>query len=200
LYPCFLPDELLTFFFEEGLLFLSSCDTVLAVLLKNQGVNLLSQINKPEQENNLSEPAFVDASGKYIDASDYSSLKFRLPALDIMLQTMIEKGESRRLIVPQTYGVGDVFIERIDPTGAAWKIWQQKTSNNGTKTYYPAIRFFYDPKKGTIRPIDYRDKMVHLEGRSKTTQLLIASFMAYWFTTLMAISHLCSKGSKDEKE
>jgi len=160
----------------------------------------LSQKNKPEQESHLPAPAFVDASGKYIDASDYSSLSFRLPALDIMLQRMIEKGEDRRLLVPQMYGVGDVFIERIDPSGFAWKMWQQKSSYSGQRNPYPIMRFFYDPQKGTIKPIDYTDKMVHLEGKSKTAQLLIASFMAYWFTTLMAISALCSKEPRNEKD
>ena len=146
----------------------------------------MSRKNVNNQESNIETPAFIDASGRYIDPSSYSFLSFRLPALDFILQEAIEKEEKFLLLVPAGNGIGNIYLEKIDNAGLAWKIKQEKTAHN-KKTTYPIIRFFYNPKNGAIKPIDYTDELIQLEAKNKTSQLLIASFMAYWLTALMAL-------------
>jgi len=161
----------------------------------------LSRKNVNNQESNIETPAFIDANGRYVDPSSYSFLSFRVPALDFILQEAIEKEERSLLLVPAGNGIGNIYLEKIDNSGFAWKIKQEKTTHN-KKTTYPIIRFFYNPKNGVIKPIDYTDELIQLEAKNKTSQLLIASFMTYWLAALMALhsSRKTFPNSQEERE
>ncbi|HPD96807.1 MAG TPA: hypothetical protein PLP89_00650 [Synergistales bacterium] len=141
-----------------------------------------SRSSSPE----IQDLAFVDSSGRYIDGADFSFVNLRFPRLEKILQEMILGGERNRRLVFQTGEVRPLNIEMLDPKGNFWKIWQEKETGNGVEED-PAIRFLFDGSEGIIRPADYRDRLLRLEGNRKTPQLLISSFLMHWLSGLLAL-------------
>ncbi|MFP4482567.1 MAG: hypothetical protein ACLFN0_07245 [Thermovirgaceae bacterium] len=134
----------------------------------------------------ISELAYVDADGRYIDGVEYAYVNLRFPRLSSMLHEMACLGEDmRRLIFPSPL-LRPLLIEKLDSTGCFWRIRQEKSGKTG-KEDNPSVRFFFDPKEAIIRPVDYRDPHVTLEGNRRTSQLLIASFMMHWLSALLSL-------------
>ena len=137
-------------------------------------------------DSDISDLAYVDADGRYIDGADYSFVNLRFPRLLRILREMAEGGKKTlRLDFPST-DLKPLVIERLDPAGRFWKAGQDGNSKK-PREGRPSVRFFLDPVEGIIRPVDYRDPYVTLDGNSRTSQLLIASFMMHWLSALLAI-------------
>lgn len=130
--------------------------------------------------------AFVDSTGHYIDGADFAFVNLRFPRLEAILQDMKLNGELRRRFLLPSGAVKPLFIEKLDRNGNFWKIWQEKETENGSEAN-PVIRFFFDGSEGIIRPMDYRDQFVRLEGSQRTSQLLISSFMMHWLSGILAL-------------
>lgn len=135
--------------------------------------------------------AFVDFSGKYIDGSNFAFLNLRFTQLELLLNEMIENGEKTRILSSPQGSLGKVSIQMLDNAGNFWRVWQDKGSGKNTNPD-PAIRFLYSPREGIIRPIDYFDPFVQLEGDRRMSQLLIASFLIHWLSGILALSETCA--------
>jgi hypothetical protein len=72
-------------------------------------------------------------------------------------------------------------------SGKFWKVWQEKTVK-GIPEENPSIRFLYNPTDGVIRPVDYTDPFVHLDGDRRTSQILIASFLTHWLSGIIVLA------------
>lgn len=143
---------------------------------------MYSKKSSPE----IQDLAFVDSSGRYIDGADFSFVNLRFPRLESILQEMKVNGEIRRRLLLPEESVRPLIIEKLDIKGNLWKIWQERESEKGIEAD-PAIRFLFDGSGGIIRPMDYRDQFVRLEGSQRTPQLLISSFMMHWLSGFLAL-------------
>ncbi|GAB6280845.1 MAG: hypothetical protein STSR0007_09540 [Thermovirga sp.] len=143
---------------------------------------MYSKKSSPE----IQDLAFVDSSGRYIDGADFAFVNLRFPRLEAILQDMKMNGELRRRLLFPSDAVRPLFIEKLDNKGNFWKVWQERATENGSEAD-PAIRFFFDGPGGIIRPVDYRDQFVKLEGSQRTPQLLISSFMMHWLSGFLAL-------------
>lgn len=139
-----------------------------------------------QNDSDISDLAYVDAHGNYIDGADYSFVNLRFPRLLRILREMAEGGKKTlRLDFPST-DLKPLVIEKLDSAGRFFRASQVKTLKKNRKES-PSVRFFFDPLEGIIRPVDYRDPYVTLDGNSRSSQLLIASFMMHWLSALLAI-------------
>ncbi len=131
--------------------------------------------------------AFVDSSGKFIDGADFANLNLKFPKLERLLDDIMSRNEWSRLIFQSIEGLGDVWIRRLDSKGNFWKIWQEKELDGETEEN-PSIRFLYHPDHGVIRPVDYADPFVQLDGNRRTAQLLISSFLTHWLSGVLVLA------------
>jgi hypothetical protein len=134
----------------------------------------------------ISELAYVDADGRYIDGAEYAYVNLRFPRLSPILHEMACLGENTRRLTFPTLLLHPLLIEKLDIPGCFWRIRQEKSGKTG-KEDNPSVRFFFDPTEAIIRPVDYRDPYVTLEGNRRTSQLLIASFMMHWLSALLSL-------------
>jgi hypothetical protein len=133
------------------------------------------------------EIVLVDSSGQFIDGGDFAHLNLRFPQLEKVLVEMTEKDERLRLIWQPHEGTEEVQIQMLDREGFFWRVWQEKTVR-GEKEENPSIRFLYYPEREIIRPVDYRDPYVELEGKRRDPQVLIASFLTHWLSGLLILA------------
>lgn len=131
--------------------------------------------------------AFVDSSGRFIDGADFANLNLKFPQLERLMDDMLNMNEWNRLISRSVEGMGDVWISRLDTSGNFWKVYQEKEGKNGIEEN-PSIRFLYQPEDGVIRPVDYSDPFVQLDGNRRTSQLLIASFLTHWLSGVLLLA------------
>jgi len=142
----------------------------------------------------ISELAYVDADGRYIDGAEYAYVNLRFPRLSPILREMARlKEDVRRLTFPALF-LRPLLIEKLDAPGCFWRIRQEKIGKTG-KRDNPSVRFFFDQTEGIIRPVDYRDPYVTLDGNRRTSQLLIASFMMHWLSALLSLHSAESDGA-----
>jgi len=122
--------------------------------------------------------ALVDASGRLWDSADFSHLNLRFPTLERILRFILEKGyEDCRVLVSEN--LAPIRIRCLDRHGAFWEIWQSQ--NNGKpEEKNPAVRFFFDAENGVLRPADFRDPFIRLEGDNPTRQKIVASLFVHW--------------------
>jgi len=142
----------------------------------------------------ISELAYVDTDGRYIDGAEYAFVNLRFPRLTPILREMAGLGEDLRRLSFPTLLVRPLLIEKLDVPGCFWRIRQEKSGKTG-KEDNPSVRFFFDPTEAIIRPVDYRDPYVTLEGNRRTSQLLIASFMMHWLSALLSLHSAESDGA-----
>ena len=140
-----------------------------------------------DKNSEIEDIAFVDSSGNFIDSADFANLNLKFPQLEKLLDNMADKGEWNRLIIRSVEGLGDVWIRRLDSSGKFWKVWQEKEVK-GIPEENPSIRFLYNPEDGIIRPVDYSDPFVHLDGDRRTSQILIASFLTHWLSGIIILA------------
>lgn len=134
--------------------------------------------------------AFVDSSGKLRDSADFTFVNLRLAALNVILEEMLTDEMDVKVLCPTMGGITPLYIEKLDTTGRLWRVFQTKEMETEEITS-PEIRFFYQRESSILRPIDYRDPYVQLEGTDKTSQLLIASFMMHWLSGLLGFYSDC---------
>ncbi len=142
----------------------------------------------------ISELAYVDADGRYIDGAEYAYVNLRFPRLSSILHEMAGLGEDMRRLTFPTLLLRPLLIEKLDVPGCFWRVRQEK-SGKTRKEDNPSVRFFFDPTEAIIRPVDYRDPYVTLEGNRRTSQLLIASFMMHWLSALLSLHSAESDGA-----
>ena len=140
-----------------------------------------------DESKNIMEIALVDCSGTYIDSADFAYLNLRFPRLERLLDTMIDREEDFRLLSHSLEDLDEVKIQKLDSRGNFWRVWQEKEFR-GQVQPNPSIRFFYHPLENVIRPVDYSDPFVQLEGNRKTPQILIASFLTHWLSSLLVMA------------
>jgi len=140
-----------------------------------------------DESKNIMEIALVDCSGTYIDSADFAYLNLRFPRLERLLDAMIEEDEEFRLLSQSLEGLDEVKIQKLDSRGNFWRVWHEKEFRGQLKPN-PSIRFFYHPLESVIRPVDYSDPFVQLEGNRKTPQILIASFLTHWLSSLLVMA------------
>jgi hypothetical protein len=142
----------------------------------------------------ITELAYVDADGRYIDGAEYAYVNLRFPRLSSILHEMAGLGQDTRRLTFPTLLLPPILIEKLDIPGCFWRIRQEKSGKTG-KEDNPSVRFFFDPTESIIRPVDYRDPYVTLEGNRRTSQLLIASFMMHWLSALLSLHSVESDGA-----
>ncbi len=131
--------------------------------------------------------AFVDSSGKFIDGADFANLNLKFPRLERLLDDIMRRNEFSRLIYQSRESMGEVWIRRLDSKGNFWKVWQEREID-GESEENPSIRFIYHPDHGVVRPVDYADPFVQLEGNRRTAQLLISSFLTHWLSGVLVLA------------
>lgn len=139
------------------------------------------------RDQEMGDLAFVDSSGRFIDGADFANLNLKFPQLERLMDDMLNMNEWNRLISRSVEGMGDVWISRLDTSGNFWKVYQEKEGKNGIEEN-PSIRFLYQPEDGVIRPVDYSDPFVQLDGNRRTSQLLIASFLTHWLSGVLLLA------------
>lgn len=139
------------------------------------------------RDQEMGDLAFVDSSGRFIDGADFANLNLKFPQLERLMDDMLNMNEWNRLISRSFEGLGDVWICRLDASGNFWKVYQEKEGKNGIEEN-PSIRFLYQPEEGVIRPVDYSDPFVQLDGNRRTSQLLIASFLTHWLSGVLLLA------------
>lgn len=146
----------------------------------------------------ISELAYIDADGRYIDGAEYAFVNLRFPRLSPILLEMAALGEDMRRLSFPTPLLAPLLIEKLDVPGCFWRARQEKSGKTG-KEDNPSVRFFFDSTEAIIRPVDYRDPYVTLEGNRRTSQLLIASFMMHWLSALLSLHSAESKQAAIEE-
>lgn len=139
------------------------------------------------RDHEIEDLAFVDSSGKLIDGTDFAYLNLRFPQLERLMDDIMRRKKWSRLIFRSMEGLGNVWIRRLDSSGNFWKVYQEKEEKEGVKEN-PSIRFLYLPEEGVIRPVDYADPFVQLDGNRRTSQLLIASFLTHWLSGVLLLA------------
>lgn len=129
--------------------------------------------------------AFVDTSGKLVDSANFTFVNLRISHLNAVLEEMLRDGTGVKVICPTTGGIPPLAIEKLDGEGKLWRASQTRRTK-GKDTPNPEVRFFFQRETGIIRPIDYRDPYVELEGNDRNSQMLISSFMMHWLTGILA--------------
>ncbi len=131
------------------------------------------------------EMAFVNSSGKLMESTDFTFVNLRLAGLDVLLEDMIANDMDVKVLCPTVGGIEPLYVEKLDQQGRLWRTFQMKRMET-EEIASPEIRFFYKRDSSVLRPIDYRDPYVQLEGTDRTSQLLIASFMMHWLSGILA--------------
>lgn len=140
-----------------------------------------------EDEKSALDPlALVDASGRLWDSAEFSHLNLRFPNLEKILRFVLEKGyEDCRVQVSEN--LNPIRIRRLDQRGAFWEIWQSQ--NNGKlEEKNPAVRFFFDSANGVLRPADFRDPFLRLEGDTPMRQKVVASLFVHWLANQLFLA------------
>jgi hypothetical protein len=131
-----------------------------------------------EEKAALDQLALVDASGRLWDSGDFSHLNLRFPNLERILRFLIEKGyEDCRVLVSEN--LTPIRIRRLDQHGAFWEVWQSRKEGKHEEKN-PAVRFFFDARNGVLRPADFRDPFIQLEGDNPLRQKIVASLFVHW--------------------
>jgi hypothetical protein len=143
--------------------------------------------------------AFVDSSGKLRDSADFTFVNLRLAVLNDILEEMLSDGMDVKILCPTMGGISPLYIERLDGEGRLWRVFQIREMETEEITS-PEIRFFYERESRILRPIDYRDPYVELEGTDKTSQLLISSFMMHWLSGILGFYAECLGQAADGGE
>lgn len=130
--------------------------------------------------------AFVDASGKLVSSTDFRFVNLRISRLNTVLENMLADGTEEKDLCPMANGIPPLSIKKLDSDGKLWRVSQTRELR-GEKVPNPEVRFFFQRDTGILRPIDYRDPFVGLEGNNKNSQLLIASFMTHWLSGILAL-------------
>ncbi|MFA0888293.1 MAG: hypothetical protein ACC613_04235 [Synergistales bacterium] len=122
--------------------------------------------------------ALVDASGRIWDSADFSHLNLRFPNLERILRYLLEK-DLKDCRVQVSENLAPIRIRRLDGQGAFWEVWQTRDAEDGEEKN-PAVRFLFDVDRGVLRPVDFRDPFLRIEGDNPLRQKIVASLFVHW--------------------